>query len=147
MSIGPHRDARLLEAQERSVVAPGRREGSWPVRYIISFQSRNRRRFLFVFVSNRARGRGVGDETDWPALLNHYQAAVKNFESVSAALTEALSAQYPLGGEFLDLIEAEERVRETVILTRIRLINLWRDSVDETKPLPFVSPTDRTDKR
>ena len=65
---------------------------------------------------------------------------------MSAALSEALSAQYPLGGEFLDLIEAEERVRETLILTRARLLNLWRDSVDETKPLPFVSPTDRADK-
>jgi hypothetical protein len=39
------------------------------------------------------------------------------------------------------------RCREAVILTRIRLINLWRDSLDETKPLPFVRSTDRIDKR
>jgi hypothetical protein len=88
----------------------------------------------------------MSNESGWPALLEDYQAAVKNFESVSAALTEALSAQHALGGEFLDLIEAEERARETVILTRIRLINLWRDSLAEAKPLPFVGPTDRADK-
>jgi hypothetical protein len=88
----------------------------------------------------------VGNESDWPTFLKDYQAAVSNFESVSAALTEALSAQYPLGTEFLDLIEAEERVRETVILTRIRLINLWRDSLDETTPLPFFR-SDHTDER
>lgn len=87
----------------------------------------------------------MNNESDWPALLKDYQAAVNNFASLSAALTDALSAQYPLGVEFLDLIEAEERVRETVILTRIRLINLWRDSLDETKPLPFVGSTDRSD--
>ena len=87
----------------------------------------------------------MGNESDWPELLKDYQAAVHNFESVSAALTDALSAQYALGVEFLDLIEAEERVRETVILTRVRLINLWRDSLDETKPLPEVGATDRAD--
>lgn len=87
------------------------------------------------------------NESDWPTLLKDYQAAVTTFESLSAALTEALSGQYPLGAEFLDLIEAEERVRETVILTRIRLINLWRDSLDETKSLPFFKPPDHTDER
>ena len=87
----------------------------------------------------------MGDESDWPALLRDYEAAVKNFESVSIALTAALSAQYPLDADFLDLIAAEERVRETVILARMRLINRWRESLDETHPLRVSELSDRTD--
>ena len=84
-------------------------------------------------------------ESDWPALLRDYHEALKNFESVSAALMSALSARYPLDGDFLDLIAAEERIRETVILARIRLINRWRDSLDETRPLPTLESPKRTD--
>jgi hypothetical protein len=73
----------------------------------------------------------LGDESDWPELLKDYQAAVKHFESVSVALTAALSAQYPLDADFLDLIAAEERFRETVMLARMRLINRWRESLAE----------------
>ena len=91
--------------------------------------------------------RGLGNESDWPTLLNDYQSAVKDFESVSAALTAALSGQYPLGADFMDLIRAEERLRETVILARMRLLNRWRDSVDVPRPLPFGSSGDRTDAR
>jgi hypothetical protein len=87
----------------------------------------------------------LGNESDWPALLEDYQAAVKNFESVSAALTAALSAQYPLDADFLELISVEERFRESVLLARIRLINRWRDSLDETQPLRVVKSPDRTD--
>ena len=89
----------------------------------------------------------MGNETDWPTLLKDYQTAVKDFESVSAALTAALSGQYPLGVDFLDLIAAEERLRETVILARMRLLNRWRDSVDETRPPPLGASADRTDAR
>jgi hypothetical protein len=87
---------------------------------------------------------GLGDESDWPALLNDYEAAVKNFESVSAALTAALSAQYPLDADFLDLMAAEERCRETVILARMRLINLWRESLDGAHPLRLNELPGRT---
>ena len=87
----------------------------------------------------------MGDESDWPALLKDYEAAVKNFESVSAALTAALSAQYPLDADFLDLIATEERFRDTVILARIRLINRWRESLDEAHPLRVIELPKTTD--
>lgn len=87
----------------------------------------------------------MGNESDWPALLKDYHAAVKNFESVSAALTAALSARYPLDADFLDLVTAEERLRETVILARMRLINRWRDSLEETSPMQIIESLKRTD--
>ena len=87
----------------------------------------------------------MGNESDWPALLKDYHAAVKNFESVSAALTAALSARYPLDTDFLDLVTAEERLRETVILARMRLINRWRDSLEETSPMQIIESLKRTD--
>jgi len=87
----------------------------------------------------------LGNESDWPALLKDYHAAVKNFESVSAALTAALSARYPLDADFLDLVTAEERLRETVILARMRLINRWRDSLEETSPMQIIESLKRTD--
>ena len=87
----------------------------------------------------------MGNESDWPALLQDYQAALKNFESVSAALTAALSAQYSLDADVLDLIAAEERLRETVILARMRLINRWRDSIGETHSLRVIDLPVRTD--
>jgi hypothetical protein len=89
----------------------------------------------------------LGDDWDWPALLKDYAAAVKNFESASAALTAALSAQYPLDADFLDLIAAEERLRETVVLARMRLINRWRESLDETQPLRVIDLPDRAGRR
>ena len=87
----------------------------------------------------------MGGGSDWPTLLKDYQAAVKNFESVSNALTATLSAGYPLDTDFLDLIAAEERIREAVILARVRLINRWRDSLEETSPLPVLPSRDRSD--
>ena len=88
---------------------------------------------------------GVSSETDWPTLLKDYQTAVKNFESVSSALTAALSAGYPLDADFLALVTAEERTRETVILARMRLINRWRDSLeDDTDPIEIPPPSDYT---
>ena len=89
----------------------------------------------------------MGSESDWPELLKDYEAAVKNFESVSAALTATLSAQYPLDADFLDLIAAEERFRDTVILARMRLINRWRESLGETQPLRVIDLPDQTDAR
>jgi hypothetical protein len=87
----------------------------------------------------------LGNESDWPALLRDYHEAVKNFESVSAALMAALSARYPLDTDFLDLVAAEERTRETVILARMRLINRWRDSLEETSPMKIIESPNRTD--
>jgi hypothetical protein len=88
----------------------------------------------------------LGSETDWPTLLKDYQTAVKNFESASSALTAALSAGYPLDADFLALVTAEERTRETVILARMRLINRWRDSLqDYANPMQSPLPQDYTD--
>lgn len=96
--------------------------------------------------SDRERGaRGLEDRSDWPTLLKDYQAAVKNFESVSAAVTAMLSARYPLDTDFLDLVTVEERLRETVLLARIRLINRWRDSVEETNPIQSPPSPDHDD--
>jgi hypothetical protein len=103
------------------------------------------RRSSVVVVKSGERELGLGNGLDWPTLLKDYQAAVKNFESVSAALTSMLSAPYPLDADFLDLVTAEERLRETVILARMRLINRWRDSVEETNPMQILPPPDHTD--
>ena len=87
----------------------------------------------------------MSNESDWPTLLRDYQAAVKNFESVSHALTAALSARYPLDGDFLELVAAEERMRVTVILARMRLINRLRESLGGA---PDAKPTvERTDAK
>jgi hypothetical protein len=51
--------------------------------------------------------------TDWPPLLEDYQTAVKNFESVSSALTAALAVGWPLEVAFLDrVIPTRARVFE-----------------------------------
>ena len=83
--------------------------------------------------------------SDWPTLLKDYQEAAKNFESVTHALTAALSAGYRLDADFLDLVAAEERLRETVILARMRLINRWRESLDETNPMQILRPPHHND--
>ena len=98
-----------------------------------------------LVVRSREGARGLGNTSDWPTLLKDYQAAVKNFESVSAAVTAMLSARYPLDTDFLDLVTVEERLRETVLLARMRLINRWRDSVEETGPIQSPDSPDHDD--
>jgi hypothetical protein len=64
---------------------------------------------------------------DWPGLLHDYEAAIAEFDSVSRALTAALVGR-SADDDVRGLVESEERARETVVLARMRIINLWRQS-------------------
>jgi hypothetical protein len=82
---------------------------------------------------------------EWPALLRDYEGAIAEFERVSRALTTVLAERNASDDEVRSLVIAEERARETVVLARIRLINLWRESGAErsgvTRPtLPSLEP-------
>ncbi len=81
----------------------------------------------------------MGTRTDWQTLLKTYEAAVSDFERLSAALGAALN-RYPLAAEFLELISAEERARETVLLARSRLLRHWQGNLDDTIPLRVLNP-------
>lgn len=67
-------------------------------------------------------------DVEWPALLRAYESAIAEFEGVSSALTGALTGRNSTDDDLHSLVVAEERARETVVLARMRLINLWRDS-------------------
>ena len=79
-------------------------------------------------------------ESEWPVLLREYESAIAEFERVSRALTSALTERSATDDDFRALLVAEERARETVVLARMRLINLWRESGTELQrrgiPLP-----------
>jgi len=70
---------------------------------------------------------GAADQ-EWPAALRDYESAIAEFEGVSRALTTVLNERNARDDDFRALIRAEERARETVVLARMRLINLWRES-------------------
>ena len=78
----------------------------------------------------------TADDSEWPLLLADYQAAIATFESTSGALMAALTERNATDDNLRSLVVAEERARETVILARMRLINLWRASGADLKPLP-----------
>lgn len=67
-------------------------------------------------------------DVEWPALLRAYESAIAEFEGVSGALTGALMTRTSTDDDLRALIVAEEVARESVVLARMRLINLWRDS-------------------
>jgi hypothetical protein len=67
-------------------------------------------------------------DPEWPALLRGYETAIVQFEAVSRALTTALMERNGGDNDLSALVLAEERARETVVLARMRLINLWRES-------------------
>jgi len=75
----------------------------------------------------------------WPELLRDYEAAITAFESVSRGLTAVLAEGSSGEDDFRALVAAEERARETVILARMRIINLWRES--EAEPFGSNAPT------
>jgi hypothetical protein len=77
-------------------------------------------------------------DTDWPALLADYQAALEEFERTSRALTAALLHAPGPNGEGVALLAAETRARDAVVLTRMRLMNAWRDS-DSQMVVPSIS--------
>ena len=71
-------------------------------------------------------------DVEWPALLRDYESAIAEFESVSRALTTVLNERNSTDDDFRALVVAEEKARETVVLARMRLINLWRESGAES---------------
>ena len=82
-------------------------------------------------------------DSEWPALLRDYESAIAEFERVSRALTTSLNERNASNDDLRALVVAEERARETVVLARMRLINLWRDSGMQFQlpeiPLPAAS--------
>jgi len=91
--------------------------------------------YIFRGVS---RGNVLDTDTDWPALLADYQAALEEFERTSRALTAALLHAPGPNGEGVALLAAETRARDAVVLTRMRLMNAWRDS-DSQMVVPSIS--------
>jgi hypothetical protein len=85
-------------------------------------------------------------DSDWPALLRAYESAIAVFERVSRALTTSLNERNASNDDLRALVVAEERARETVVLARMRLINLWRDSGMEfpLPELPLPTASDRS---
>ena len=81
-------------------------------------------------------------DSEWPALLRDYESAIAEFESVSRALTTSLNERNASNDDLRALVAAEERARETVVLARMRLINLWRDSGAEFQLPGFPLPAD-----
>jgi hypothetical protein len=85
-------------------------------------------------------------DSEWPALLRDYESAIAEFESVSRALTTSLNERNASNDDLRALVVAEERARETVVLARMRLINLWRDSGMEFQlpEIPLPAAADRS---
>jgi len=70
----------------------------------------------------------MSDDPDWPALLTDYEAALDEFERTSKALTAALLQPGGPNGDRSALLAAEASARDVVVLTRMRLMNAWRDT-------------------
>jgi RNase P/RNase MRP subunit p29 len=72
------------------------------------------------------------------------QGAIAEFERVSRALMAVLAERNASDDEVRGLVVAEERglvvaeerARETVVLARMRLINLWRETGLEHSDIP-----------
>ena len=77
---------------------------------------------------------------EWPEFLRAYQAAIAEFHRVSSALTTALTERSSAEDDFRALVMAEERARETVVLARMRLMNLWRESGAEFERKELTVP-------
>jgi hypothetical protein len=84
-------------------------------------------------------------DTEWPALLRDYEAAIAEFDSVSRALSAALVERNAADADVGALVVAEERARETVVLLRMRLMNLWRESGLEHSGAPLAQRPARAD--
>ena len=65
----------------------------------------------------------MSHETNWPARVQDYEAAIEELECVSRALKAALADRGPLQ-QYQRLIDAEAVARERVARIRVLLINL-----------------------
>ena len=84
-------------------------------------------------------------DPEWPMLLRDYEEAIAEFESVSRALTAALIERNAPDADVGALVAAEERARETVVLIRMRLMNLWRESGTDFIGSPLPGTASRAD--
>ena len=71
------------------------------------------------------------DHPEWPILLTDYEGALEEFERVTEALTAALVDPNSAADDFSELFAAETRARDAVVLSRMRLMNAWRDSFQQ----------------
>jgi hypothetical protein len=74
-------------------------------------------------------------DPDWPTALADYQDALGAFERASKALTAALIDRSTSPGDLAVRLAAEASARNTVVLLRMRVVSLWRES----EP-PFALP-------
>jgi hypothetical protein len=65
---------------------------------------------------------------EWPVILQDYEIAIAEFESVSRSLRAALVERDPADYDFHALVESEEKARDAVIFARARIMNRLRDS-------------------
>jgi hypothetical protein len=70
----------------------------------------------------------MSEDPDWPALLTDYEAALEVFERVTKALTVAMLRPGGPNGDERALLAAEAAARDAVVMTRMRLMNAWRDA-------------------
>ncbi len=84
-------------------------------------------------------------DPEWPVLLRDYEKAIAEFDRVSRALSTALVERNAADADVSTLVVAEERARETVVLLRMRLMNLWRESGLEHSGSPIPARPARTD--
>ena len=79
------------------------------------------------------------DHPDWSALLKEYKAALEHFERATTALTAALVDRDTSADDLPPLFAGEASARDRVILARMRIGALWRESppnVDLSSVLP-----------
>ena len=96
---------------------------------VSSHAPRNRNRFggaTCVCLSWLQLGAIVEDHPDWPALLQEYKAALEHFERASTALTAALIDRDT--DDLPPLFAAEASARDGVVLARMGITALWRES-------------------
>jgi hypothetical protein len=86
-------------------------------------------------------------DPEWPALLRAYEEAIAEFESVSRALRGTLVERNAADSDIAALVDLEERARETVVLLRMRLMNLWRESGSEHSGSPLEVTPARTHRQ
>jgi hypothetical protein len=72
-------------------------------------------------------GEGMMGAEDWPALLTAYQAALEEFERVTKTLTLLLADRTSTPEDFRGVFAAEAKARDLVVLSRMRLMNAWRE--------------------
>jgi hypothetical protein len=79
------------------------------------------------------------DHPDWPALLQEYKAALEHFERASTALTAALVSRDTSADDLPPLFAAEASARDGVVLARMRITALWRESQPNLDPPSVLS--------